>query len=108
MTPLQLLKKARALLAKPKAWIQGSEARTANGTSVCATTRGAIRFCALGALYKAEGVNPMDSGDRDVARWALRRAVKNDHLVSWNDAPRRTHAQILKGFDKAIASLERK
>ena len=40
---------------------------------------------------------------------ALKCAIGNGHeIVSWNDAPERTHAEVMAAFDRAIAAEQAK
>ena len=87
------LEAARALIDTPEKWHQGSFRKYDNGV--------ACRWCALGACYQLT-----ERGDhmryRDMAR-ALR-GVVGMPVHDWNDAPERTHADIMAAFDKAIAN----
>jgi hypothetical protein len=61
----------------------------------------AVCWCLTGALTK---VSKRYSDYRPAAD-ALHQAIK-EPLVSWNDAPGRTQAEVLAKFDEAIAALE--
>jgi hypothetical protein len=89
MTPSQILKKARAKVAR--GWCQGA----------MYGDNGAV--CALGAVWQAEGPDLRD----DLAREAISAAAQAldpyfTHLADWNDAPHRTKAEVLAAFDLAI------
>ena len=102
-----ILVRARILISDPKSWLQGKQARTGIGTSARACSRRAQSFCVVGALRRAAweldpGLSPQ-----------ILRGLIEDHLPpnrgaeDWNDAPRRTHAQVLRLLDKAIAAESR-
>ena len=56
--------------------------------------------CAQWAIYRVRGI---DHGTYvDGAIRLLKRGAGVTHLVEWNDAPERTHAEVLAAFDKAI------
>lgn len=91
---LQVLIKARARISSPKKWgkgIRGVRENLRPLSTCCAaeaiedTAMAADRGPAFRAIYKAAGI-----GKRFFT------------LVEWNDAPSRTHAQVLATFDKAI------
>ena len=104
---LKLLKKARARIANEKNWCKNESKQYAliKGKRV-------VQFCMLGSIQ------PSPTGSsRDVyesARAVLADAIyklsrgRTDHITGWNDSPRRTHAQVLKAFDIAIAAREEK
>jgi hypothetical protein len=87
------LVKARALIADPANWGQGGRASRSNFDSFdvaealeeCGTTNFSARKEAIAFFHKAAGVRPL---------WGK--------LIEWNDAPQRTHAEVLAAFDKAI------
>lgn len=98
MTPLQVLKKARKLLSKPEKWTQGWYYKDSNGQDVYDDMDEAVCFCAMGAIERSSNAQVEVESK---ALLLLKNAVRVD-VAAWNDAPRRTHAQILRGFDKAI------
>lgn len=101
MTPAEILRKARDLISVPERWTKGELARSAGGYKVSPRSSNATCWCIEGALIKASG------------EWAYEtRAIKlmmqivNSVLHGWNDAPKRTHAEVLGAFDHAIALAE--
>jgi hypothetical protein len=94
LTPLEVLKKARELIADPTRWAQGDYERP----GPCGT-----RFCMLGAVY----------GYTDVGKEAanlLARAVgpgDRTEVVTFNDTAGRKHEEVLAAFDKAIKLAEK-
>jgi len=98
VTTLEILVKARELIAEPERWTQGAFARDEHGFSryVCPGEFDYTCYCASGALRAAGGYtthpayNAIHTGGPAVC--------------VWNDAPGRTHAEVLAAFDAAIAT----
>jgi len=103
MNALQVLRKARKLIETPERWTKGDAAKDRDGVPVGMKSRAAVCFCAAGAIARASGGW---NGGYHNARAALEVAI-GGAIAEWNDAPRRTHAQVLRAFDKAITSLEK-
>ena len=85
-----VLKKARALIDSPEKWCKRALER--NG-AYCAL--GAMNFAATGDVF----------GDNGGASRVLMNAVgeaTEGWVASWNNAPERTHAEVMEAFDKAI------
>jgi hypothetical protein len=103
VTTLEILKAARELLAVPERWTKGAFGRDSNDLSrfllsvhkaVCFCSQGAIESVQLLALDQAKEIAALFG----FATWSQ----------VWNDAPERTHAEVLARFDEAIAKLEEK
>lgn len=103
MTPKEILIAAQAKIEAPERWVKGKFASLADGRKCYPDNERAVCFCAEGAVF-ASG-----------ARWAakakalrfLRDVAVGDEFTSipdWNDAPDRTHAEVLAAFDRAIAA----
>jgi hypothetical protein len=90
------LAEARKLIER--GWTQGQYARGKSGKAVDEHGRHAVCFCALGALRRATG-NYWDNGPETRL---LRSAIgsKKD-VIDWNDAKRRTQAQVIEAFKRA-------
>ncbi len=93
-----VLVKARELIATPDRWTKGAFARTEAGAIVPPDRPVAACWCAIGALRRVTG----DTGYRG-AFVELQSAADYD-LPHWNDAPERTHDEVLAAFDRAIAA----
>jgi hypothetical protein len=100
MTPVEILKAARELIAKPERWTRGSAARNSSGEHVHARSDDATCWCAIGALV-------MVSADNPVPAERLLRSVLPDgpgFITSFNDS--HDHAEVVALFDRAIASAQ--
>jgi len=94
--PSDILRAARGLIAEPGHWAQGA-------------SRVGVAVCAAEAIDSSVG---RDYDAIDVAYRYLKRIIGADpgvegFISSWNDAPERTHAEVLAAFDAAIALAER-
>lgn len=103
----EVLRKARALIADENAWIRNNLAVNHEGAVVLSADSDACKWCALGAIDKV--ANFLHSPGFE-ARDAMIRAAgvdpEDDGLGDWNDAPERTHAEVLAAFDRAIEAEE--
>lgn len=91
---LPILIKARAKIADPANWGKGFR-------TVCGGHRTLETCCASEAIDAVAATSKI----RSAAFRALAAAAQCDTTIPlWNDAPERTHAEVLAAFDKAIAS----
>lgn len=113
---LAILRGARALLARPDAWLRGVGARTSEGELCPSSSPAAACFCAIGVLNHLAPLGGWGKAHRALfaelpKAWCSRvkpSNVKDDHWVSvarFNDDPNTTHADLLALFDRAIASV---
>jgi hypothetical protein len=102
-TALGVLVAARRLLARRERWIKGSFARTREGYRTSEFSESAVCFCALGAVNRCANLNSKLELD---AKRALYPVMSYD-ISGYNDAPRRTHKQVLAAFDRAIVTLRK-
>lgn len=99
MTPVEILKAARELIAKPERWTRGCGARDASGEDVEARSDAAICWCAIGAIVRVSDDNPVP------AEMLLRRVLPDGGFISsFNDS--HDHAEVVALFDRAIASAQ--
>lgn len=98
MSVLETLIAAREKIKTPEKWTQGAYARVASGDSTAYRDPAATAYCAFGAICAAAP----SAWDEGGCVLALRATRARDSLVRWNDAPGRTHAEVLALFDKAI------
>ena len=101
LTPVEILRAARALIADPARWTQGEDARDACGSPAWAGRHASSAVCwsADGALMHVE----RDKNSFWPARDALVAAMGASAVV-FNDT--HTHAEVLAAFDRAIALAE--
>jgi hypothetical protein len=95
MEAIDILRTARARIVAPDQWGKGRRNRERPMDTCCAAEAieevaapGKERSRAIGTFYCAAGL------DRDFGA-----------LVDWNDAPERTHAEVVATFNLAIAIL---
>lgn len=123
MTPLEVLKGARALIENPKNWTQKTFARDILGDCVWPTNEAACAFCAYGAMVRAStslcSPNRMPNeteivmdARRHLERFTDRRGYAS--ITTFNDflgvvldktAIAKRHTEVLEVFDEAIAEL---
>lgn len=93
------LTEARRKVAR--GWSQGAFARSQAGEPVAILAPEACCFCAYGALYAV-------AERRGYTAWQALGDVlgmrKIDSILTWNDAPGRTQADVLALYDRAIAA----
>jgi hypothetical protein len=105
-TVLEVLEGALEILRDPKRWTKREYSRDINDRDCSPHSSRAKCFCAIGAIMRVSGSRPELS-----TLWALhieatnvlRRVTRQYDIGVWNDAPERTHAEIIQGFEKAIA-----
>lgn len=85
MTAVEVLVAARGLIDTPEKWFGGGSGELREG-----------QLCAWQAIDKAAS----DRYSPLVLRF-FRSAIQSG-IVDWNDAPGRTHAEVLAAFDRAI------
>jgi hypothetical protein len=100
---VQIVEKARALIADEQHWCRGLLAQDASGASVLATSASAVKRCGLGAVVAAayQLTHDFDAAN-ELAHNALRPRYGVATLVQVNDM--RGHAAVLALFDEVIAA----
>lgn len=93
---LEVLVEARRLIERPECWTQGGYGRRADGTSVGERDPWACAFCMGGAVERAGG---------GLIYGACAKAMGLEYFAAFNDAPGRTHAEVLAKFDEGIARV---
>ncbi|MBN8245131.1 hypothetical protein JF546_19105 [Nitratireductor aquimarinus] len=96
-----VLAQARDLLAK--GWVKEHYGEDAEGNTQHALSEKACKFCIVGALARVLGVDASKVHDNHPAVQALNCGGVGQILL-WNDEDRRTQADVLALFDKAIAA----
>jgi len=106
MTPKEILIAARAKIEAPERWTQGAYAKTAKRNKARCDSPKAVCWCVIGAIAHVADVTPGSVTDQ--LSGSLNEAIglgpNSWELVDWNDAPTRTHAEVLAAFDRAIAA----
>jgi hypothetical protein len=105
LTALRILKGARKALIPAYKWTQNAYTRRLRH-------RGKVVqcYCAQGALEAQVRTHAQRWSDAFLAaEGALAKAGPRggQSIESWNDDPRRTHAQVTKAFDRAILAVQR-
>jgi hypothetical protein len=100
---IQIVERARALIADEQRWCLGVLAEDATGASVFPTSPNAVMHCGLGALIAAayQLTHDFDTAN-ELAHKALRPHYGAATLVHVNDM--RGHAAVLALFDEVMAA----
>jgi hypothetical protein len=100
---VQIVERARALIADESHWCRGELARDANGMGVCPMSDEAEKRCGLGALIMAAYQITTDRREAiNLAIKAMRPLHGSATLMHVNDT--RGHAAVLALFDDVIAA----
>jgi hypothetical protein len=105
MTIKDTLIAARKKIERPENWIKdGVYARDAKGKVVRTRSIDAYAYCIEGSIL---AVTAGIFDDKNIAaRDFLMKYTRGRALPVFNDAKKRTHAEVLALFDKAIAEAE--
>lgn len=97
----EVLIKVRELLSDPSRWTQRCSARDCNGNPAHESGEEPVAFCLFGAMTRVTGGLDVykDLSEILYDRWCI-------SIPAWNDAPGRTHAEVLALLDKAIDAYE--
>ena len=92
--------KPSELIDTPEKWCQGCSARNIKGLAVKAESDKAVTFCMFGALIKTsedENDKVFNSYNNEQIYRMIEKLGLRTHkdLFDWNDAPERTHAEVL-------------
>ena len=82
--------KAWELLSDPAKWCQGQVAKDNEGNGLPARSNDAVKWCALGAVFKCY--------PNDNIAWQMRGRIEEITKVpvgSWNDYPDRRHQDVV-------------
>jgi hypothetical protein len=105
-TAADILKLAREKVAA--GWTQGSLTRDAQGATQCSYAE-ATCYCSWGAILAAS--DELDLANPSVRLYAedlfeSTYAEPGVSLISWNDRPGRTQAEVVAAFDAAIVKAQ--
>lgn len=115
MKATDFLKTARDLIADPERWTKGAYARHRDGELCAIEDKGACQWCAIGALFWATDVADTDEADEEIEDISTERFAMGmlydatcalgarGGVAEFNDAPERTHEEVMALYDKAIA-----
>ena len=100
-----VLASMRELLASEDAWCQGDIAQNASGEPCLPGDPDACRWCLMGAIDRA-GLTIENPPINLVLtflglEWLPRHNHHNHGVIGWNDAPGRTHAEVLALINRA-------
>jgi hypothetical protein len=100
---IQIVERARELVADEEHWCRGELARDARGMGVCPLSDSAVKRCGLGAVIAAayQLTHDFDAADQ-LGREALRPRYGAATVIHVNDT--RGHAAVLALFDEVIAA----
>ena len=101
---VQIVERARELVADEQNWCQRHLAQDVNGASVSPTSTAAVKRCGLGAVIAAayQLTHDFDAAHQ-LGHEALRPRYGAATLVHVNDM--RGHAAVLALFDEVIAAM---
>ena len=100
---IQIVERARVLIADESLWCRSELARDVNGRGVCPMAESAMKRCGLAALLMAAYEITRDPrAAYDLAIRAMRPLHGTATLVKVNDI--RGHAAVLALFDEVIAA----
>lgn len=88
-------KTVAGLLADPERWCKGAAAKLTRRGGSCPVDIGKM-FCLLGAIHRVYKTNEKIGN----IVYKVRELIGKD-IITWNDARRRTHAQVLAVVKKA-------
>ena len=100
---VQIVERARALIADEQHWCRGELARDAKGRGICPMSDSAMKRCGLGAVIAAayELTNDYDAAHL-LGHEVLRPHYSPSTVIHVNDI--RGHAAVLALFDEVIAA----
>lgn len=104
MMVLEILERARELIATPERWMQMVGARKANGEHANWGASDAVCHCLYASLCVVSG----DVFDDETEQAIVDAFGLEDigAVIRWNDAPERTHVEVLALLDTTIARLK--
>jgi hypothetical protein len=100
MTPVEILKAARELIAKPERWTRGVIARAGTLPLTSAMVPQATCWCAMGAIDKCAGGPSFSAPALDL----VYPVIPGCGLAEFNDS--HDHAEVVAMLDRAIASAQ--
>jgi len=93
--PIDECRTVAELLADPARWTQDTWARSANGSVAKWGDKQACKFCMMGAIFRVYGPR------YEPAMWRRLHDSLGGSVSQFNDAPERTHAEVLEAVRRA-------
>lgn len=103
-----ILVRAKEVISDPVHWTKGANARDIYGTALPRVSSGTYSFCALGAIGVASDGAPDDVVQTAMNILGFARGDGRLTCSDYNDDPKRTHAEVMAWFDRAIKAEEDK
>jgi hypothetical protein len=105
MTPLEILSRARELIADPNKWAQEAMAFSGTKRPVDPDNELAVCWCAAGAVLAVSGNEPENYAnimllDKGIPQEFPEKHCAMTRVIQYNDSA--SHAEVLAMFDKAI------
>ena len=104
-TVREVLIAAKELISTPERWTQNAFARGMDGLQVPLDTGAACQWCIAGAMIKVS--NLTERRIYGLASRVLAGETSCGVVTHYNDAPERTHAEVMELFDRAINQCEK-
>lgn len=98
---VEVLTKAKSRIEDPIHWTKGISARDVNGNFTFPEAPEAAAWCSIGAIESVYTT----VWSKVQALYCLRKAIQNESVSMWNDNA--NHAEVMNGFDGAIAVATR-
>lgn len=99
--PIDECRTVEELLSDPARWTQGAFARHADGIPDSPSAVFATCWCIAGAIAKVYSRGKMDGGSYHEMRLKMLEVTDTEGLAEFNDAPERTHAEVLEAVRRA-------
>lgn len=99
---IQVLKRARKLIADETRWTKDEQARNLDGEAVEYDSLEAVQWCAVAAIAKTAPTFQARIKACDALAETLGFKAST-RIIAWNNAKRRKHTDVLAAFDDTIA-----
>ena len=102
----EVLRHSRALIDKPERWTKEADRRDARGHVLCGgkDDNAVSCRCASWAIQESSSGPGQAKEARSFLLAAIERHTGVNHawVCAWNDAPERTHGEVMQAFDWAL------
>lgn len=96
-----VLPDVQPLLSKEERWIKGRFAVNKRGVEVRSENRQAVKFCLIGAIYHVYHYNSSECQEAIIKIGNVLASKGFRNIFMFNDAPERTHAEVLAVIKEA-------